>query len=82
MAVPRLCTLAINARGSWKTITTFDIDAVDVPDLLAAAVTIAQASHGESKPSLRIAIAGGESGPLMHWTSDKGWKDWKGGSAL
>lgn len=75
MMIQRINNLEINDAGAWKRVTSFDLDTFEDGDL-------EHYSHGlfglsaNKKLKARL-IAPGETAPLVTWTHEYGWEEWR-----
>ena len=70
-------TLQINARGSWRNVCNFDVaDPEACNNVMEAGATIA--TYSTEKSAVRvIRNESGNPEPLMYWTPEAGWVDWR-----
>lgn len=68
----RIVNLDVNDSGSWRRVSSFDLDEADGDQLQQASDALLRQSNYR-KLRARI-VAAGETGALMHWTREQGWK--------
>ncbi len=69
----RPCKLQINAKGAWREVLAFDIDAVDAEALQVAAANLMLIADPAGRKTLRIVMADGLQTALLRWTAENGW---------
>lgn len=67
---PRPVKLQVNTTGAWRNV--LDFDCADSARVLPAAAEL----FAGTKCSLRV-IMPGDTAPLMHWSPEHGWLEWK-----
>lgn len=69
----RPCKLQVNAKGAWREVLAFDIDAVDAEALQVAAANLMLIADPAGRKTLRIVMADGLQTALLRWSAEKGW---------
>ncbi|TXH90321.1 MAG: hypothetical protein E6Q78_05100 [Rhodoferax sp.] len=70
----RIVNLDINDSGSWRRVTSFDLDTFEDGDLEHCAHGLLELSSNQ-KLKARL-IAPGETVPLMTWKHGDMWREW------
>lgn len=71
---PRPVKLQVNTSGAWRDVISFDAGKdVECAEAMSAAETLGRISGAK----FRVVIKGALQTPLMHWTRDAGWVNWK-----
>lgn len=73
----RIVNLDINDNGSWRRVSSFDLDSAPAGDLEDATHRVLSLSDN-AKLRARLIIPGGDTAPLMTWTRGTGWVAWRG----
>jgi hypothetical protein len=76
MSDQKLVHLEVNEAGAWKRITSFPLDFFSDGDLEICAGNLLELS-ANTKLKARI-IEPGSTHPLVNWTYETGWQEWKG----
>lgn len=71
----RIINLEVNEAGAWKRVTSFDLDTFEDGDLEHCAHHLLELSSNK-KLKARL-IAPGDTAPLMNWTHELGWEEWR-----
>jgi len=71
----RIIYLEVNEAGSWKRITSFDLDTFEDGDLEYDAHNLLEMSANPKLKARLIML--GETAPLMNWTHVDGWREWR-----
>lgn len=74
MTERRIVNLDVNDSGSWRRVTTFDIDWFEDGELESAVERLLELSSN-AKLKARIIIPG-DTAPLVSWDRDSGWQKW------
>lgn len=68
----RIVNLDVNDSGSWRRVSSFDLDEADGDQLQQASDALLRQSNYR-KLRARI-VAAGDTGALMYWTREQGWQ--------
>jgi hypothetical protein len=69
----RIVNLEVNDAGSWRRVTSFDLDAFDEGDLEHCAHSLLELSSN-NKLKARIIIPG-DAAPLVTWNKQDSWRE-------
>lgn len=70
----RIINLDVKDSGSWRRVTSFDIDQFEDGDLEYHAQSLLELSNNP-KLEARLIIPS-DTAPLMTWTRENGWREW------
>ena len=70
----RIINLEVNEKGSWRRVTSFDLDTLEDGDLEHCAGSLLELSSNKSLTA-RLIIPG-DTAPLMLWNHGDGWVEW------
>jgi hypothetical protein len=70
----RIVKLQVNSSGAWRNVLDFDVQ--DEAEVLHLAASLFAWDTAADRISLR-AIVPGDTAPLMNWTRERGWREWK-----
>ena len=71
----RPCKLQFNARGAWRDVLQFDLDAVDDEALQVAAVKLLLLADPQGGTKARICMADSFQSVLLYWDAKSGWRE-------
>jgi len=69
----RIVKLQVNTTGAWRNVMDFNVQDEDVLHLAASLFAL---DKDRERLRLRI-IAPGDTAPLMDWTHQRGWLEWR-----
>lgn len=69
----RIIHLEVNDAGSWRRVTSFDLDTFEDGDLEHCAASLLELSSND-KIKARLIIPG-DTAPLTTWTKQDGWRE-------
>lgn len=75
MSTERIVHLDVNDSGAWRRVTSFDLNTFEDGDLEHCAHHLLDLSSNK-KLKARL-IASGDTAPLMNWTHERGWREWR-----
>lgn len=72
----RIVNLDVNESGSWRRVTTFNLDDFEDGDIEHCAAHLLEMS---ANPRIRARIIiPGDVAPLVTWSKADGWREWSG----
>jgi hypothetical protein len=73
----RIVNLEVNDSGSWRRVTSFDLDTFEEGDLEHCAHHLLELSSNKNLKA-RV-IMPGDQAPLILWNARDGWSKWRAG---
>lgn len=70
----RVVKLQVNSAGSWRDVMKFDVQ--DEAEVLDQAASLFARDPAADRLGLRV-IVPGDTAPLMNWTRQRGWQEWR-----